>query len=171
MYRRSTHAGATSRTAVRLALAAALAGGVALGGTTPAIAKDKQEKAETGNSKAFIAAYAPLQAIINNPAGDFAAAKAMVPAVQATIQNGYDKSTFGLALVTLGTKLNDAALQKQGLQLALQSGVASAAQAGAYQFFLGKFDYDAKNYAQARAEFEAAVKAGYTQNDPRPAIA
>jgi tetratricopeptide (TPR) repeat protein len=145
---------------------------MALGVTAaPAIAKDKQEKADNGNSKAFIAAYAPLQAIINNPAGDFAAAKAMVPTVQATIQNGYDKSTFGLALVTLGTKLNDTALQKQGLQLALESGVASPAQVGAYQFFLGKFDYDAKNYAQARAEFEAAVKAGYTQNDPRPAIA
>lgn len=176
MYRDSTHTGDASRTrsAVRFALAVALASGLALGGTGPAFAKDKKsekEGAAQGNSKAFVEAYAPLQTIINNPSGDYASAKAMVPAVQATVQNNADKNTLGMALVTLGTKLNDAAMQKQGLQLALASGMATPAQAGVFHFFLGKFAYDEKNYTQARSEFQAALQAGYTQNDPRPAIA
>jgi hypothetical protein len=90
MYRDSTHAG--RRSAARFALAIALAGGLALGSAAPAFAKDKdakQEKVE-GNSKAFADAYAPMQAIVNNPAGDFASAKAMIPTVQAAIQNDFD---------------------------------------------------------------------------------
>ncbi|HEY7808624.1 MAG TPA: hypothetical protein VIC34_15620 [Croceibacterium sp.] len=173
MYRDSTQAGVTSRTrpAFRMLIAAALASSLAIGGAGPAFAKDKQEAPAPGNSKPFIQAYAPMQTIINNPSGDFAAAKAMVPTVLASVQNNADKNTFGLALVTLGTKLNDPALQKEGLQLALDSGMATPAQAGVFQFFLGKFDYDAKNYAEARSHFQAALQAGYNQNDPRPAIA
>lgn len=173
MNRNSPQAGTSSRMkpAFRLLLAATLASGLAMAGPSPAFAKDKPEAPAQGNSKAFIQAYAPLQAIVNSPSGDFAAAKAMIPTVQAAVQNNADKQTFGLALVNLGTKLNDASLQKQGLQLALDSGMGTPAQIGAYHFFLGKFAYDAGDYAGARAHFQAAMQAGYTQNDPRPAIA
>jgi tetratricopeptide (TPR) repeat protein len=174
MFRNPIHVGEASRTSLtlRVALAVVLGSGLVLGGTAPAFAKDKpQETKAEGNSKAFVQAYAPMQAIINNPAGDFASAKAMVPTVQASIQNNADKNTLGLALISLGTKTNDPALQKQGLQLALDSGLSTPAQVGAFHFFLGKFDYDAKDYANARSQFQAALQAGYTDNDPRPAIA
>jgi tetratricopeptide (TPR) repeat protein len=175
MFPTSTHRvdGRRKGFAMRAALAVLLGGGAMLAGTAlpaPAIAKDKPAKAE-GNSKAFADAYAPFQAITNNPAGDFAAAKAMVPTVQAAIQNATDKDTFGKALISLGSKLDDPALQQQGIQLALDSGKATPEQAGMFHFFLGKFAYDAKNYADARAHFQAAQQAGYTQNDPRTAIA
>ena len=172
---RYTHHGATGRKglAARAALAVLLGSGMALGTvalSAPAFAKDKEAKAE-GNSKAFTEAYAPFQTIINNPSGDFASAKAMIPTIQATLQNGTDKDTFGRALIALGSKLNDPAIQQQGIQLALDSGKATPAQAGMFHFFLGKFPYDAKNYAEARTQFQAAQQAGYTENDPRPAIA
>jgi tetratricopeptide (TPR) repeat protein len=174
MFRNPTYVGERSRARIglRLAVAIAIGTGLALGGTAPAFAKDKpQEAPAPANSKAFVQAYAPMQTIINNPAGDFSSAKAMIPTVQASVQNNADKNTLGLALISLGTKTNDPALQKQGLQLALDSGLATPAQVGPFHFFLGKFDYDAKDYANARAQFQAALQAGYTENDPRPAIA
>lgn len=167
MYRNSTHRG------IRAALAAMLAGGMMLGAavSAPAFAKDKKEAPKEGNSEAFATAYAPFQTIVNNPAGDLSAAKAMVPTVVAAIQNPSDKDTFGKALISLGSKLKDQQLQQQGIQLALDSGKASPAQVGMFHFFLGKFAYDAKNYTEARTQFQAAQQAGYTDNDPRPAIA
>lgn len=170
----TTHRGVASRFAVRAALAVALASGMALGASlpAPAFAKDKDKEAKPeGNSKAFADAYAPFLAIVNNPSSDFAAAKPMIPTIQAAIQNSADKDTFGKALISLGSKLKDQQIQQQGLQLALDSGKATPEQVGMFHFFLGKFAYDAKNYADARAHFQAAQQAGYTQNDPRPAIA
>jgi tetratricopeptide (TPR) repeat protein len=171
MFRNSTQRGA-----VRAALAAMLASGMVLGATTlstPAFAKDKKDKEpkEEGNSKAFAEAYEPFLAIINNPAGDFASAKAMIPTIQASLQNGADKDTFGRALIALGTKLKDQDVQRQGIQLALDGGKVAPEQVGMFHFFLGKFAYDAKNYPEARTQFQAAQQAGYTENDPRPAIA
>ena len=61
----------------RSTLAAMLAGGLMFGGamlSMPAAAKDKPEAAKAqGNSKAFAQAYAPFQALANNPAADAAA--------------------------------------------------------------------------------------------------
>lgn len=173
---RFTHKGATGRRGLtaRAALAVLLASGMALGATTlatPAFAKDKKDAKAEGNSKAFAQAYEPFLAIINNPSGDFASAKAMIPTIQASLQNGADKNTFGRALIALGTKLKDPALQQQGIQLALDGGQVAPEQVGMFHFFLGKFAYDAKNYAEARTQFLAAQQAGYTENDPRPAIA
>jgi hypothetical protein len=76
-----------------------------------------------------------------------------------------------MALISLGGKLKDIPLEKQGIQLALDSGKVSSAQVGLFHFFLGKFAYDEKNYAEARTQFQAAQQAGYTDNDARPAIA
>jgi tetratricopeptide (TPR) repeat protein len=171
MYRTSTYRGA-----VRAALAATLASGMALGAvalSSPALAKDKKEKEakQEGNSKAFADAYEPFLAIINNPSGDFASAKTMIPTIQASLQNEADKDTFGRALIALGSKLNDPEVEKLGIQLALDSGKATPEQTGVFHFFLGKIAYDAKNFTEARTQFQAAQQAGYTQNDPRPAIA
>lgn len=174
MYRKSTHHAARSRTGftARAALAAALASGLALAAPTQAFARDKKEAAKPeGNSKAFAEAYAPFQAAVNNPAGDLSAAKALVPTVTAAIQNDADKYTLGTALISVGSKLKDTTLQKQGIELALASGRATPEQAGLFHFFLGQSAYEAKNYTEARAQYQAALQGGYTQNDARPAIA
>ena len=176
MYRKSTHDGARSRmpSVARAVLAAALAGGMVLGAAVlpaPAFAKEKPQapKAEA-NSKAFVDAYAPFQVAVNSTA-DPAAAKAMVPTIQAAIQTDTDKNTFGMALIALGGKIKDDQLEKQGIQLVLDSGKADPTKVGLFHFYLGKIAYDAKNFSEARTQFQAATQAGYTDNDPRPAIA
>jgi hypothetical protein len=161
-----------TKSVARLALAVALASGMALGVTaTPAFAKDKPEAKAEGNSKAFAEAYAPMQKIVNDPAGNFAAAKAMVPTVQAAVQTAADKNALGMALINLGGKLNDIPLQKQGVQLALDSGLASPQQVGVFHYYLGQWAFNDKNYAEARTQLQAAVQAGHTEGDPEAMIA
>ena len=138
---RYTHHGATGRKglAARAALAVLLGSGMALGTvalSAPAFAKDKEAKAE-GNSKAFTEAYAPFQTIINNPSGDFASAKAMIPTIQATLQNGTDKDTFGRALIALGSKGTDAAIAMTVIQLLANGILQQLVQPVAYGAALG----------------------------------
>ena len=172
----STPVRAPTRTkpVARVALALALASGMVIGTSvaTPAFAKDKKQDAKAeGNSKAFADAYAPMQKIVNDPAGDLASAKAMIPTIQAAIQNPTDKNTFGQALIALGGKLKDTSLQKQGVQMSLESGKAQPAQVGLFHFFLGQWAYEDKNFEEARNQLQAAIQAGYTDGDPAAIIA
>jgi len=153
-----------------VAMALALAAGGVLGSaalTTPAFAQKKQDN----NSKAFASAYEPFGAIVNDPAGDYAAAKAMVPTVRAAVENDVDKSTMGNALIALGGKLSDTELQKQGITLALESGRVAPEQVGLFQYYLGRFAYEAGSYAEARRHYQAALEAGYTEGEPDVLIA
>jgi Tfp pilus assembly protein PilF len=153
----------------RLALAAVLAGGMALGGTAlsaPAYAQDKPAYTD-----AFAKAYQPIAEIVNAEGGDYAAAKAQVPTVMAAVGNESDRYAAGQLALLLGNKLSDKALQRQGLETMLQSGQVPAEQVGQFQFFVGSLAYEAKDWAAARTALQAAVDAGYTQDDPKPLIA
>ena len=155
----------------RTALAVALASGMALGGaaiSTPAVAKDA--KGGT-NSKAFAEAYTPLQTALANATPDYAAAKGLVPGIVATVQTPHDKFVLGGALVKLGDKLNDTAMEKQGVHLILDSGESDPANLGLLHFYLGKFAMDEKDFATARTEFQASAAAGYKEVDPEALIA
>ena len=71
----------------RLALAAALAGGMLLGSTAlsaPAYAQGKKDS-KPGNTKAFAEAYGPVAALANAEGADYASAKTQLPAVMAAI--------------------------------------------------------------------------------------
>jgi Tfp pilus assembly protein PilF len=176
MVRSSTHFRSLARKGglgTRLALAAVLAGGMALGGTAfsaPAFAQDKKD-GKPANTKAFAEAYQPVAAIVNAEGADYAAAKAQLPTVMAAVGNETDRNAAGQLVLLLGNKLSDKALQRQGLETMLQSGQVPAEQVGQFQFFVGSLAYEAKDWAAARTALQAAVDAGYTQDDPRPLIA
>src|SRR3546814_20080788 len=57
----------------------------------------------------------------------------------------------------------DQALQAQGLDTALASGLVPATDAAVYNFYSGQFAYQAKDYAKAAQRFEAARAAGSTE--------
>src|SRR3546814_15581515 len=57
----------------------------------------------------------------------------------------------------------DQALQAQGLDTALASGLVPATDAAVYNFFSGQFAYQAKDYAKAAQRLEAAHAAGSTE--------
>jgi tetratricopeptide (TPR) repeat protein len=123
------------------------------------------------NSEGFVKLYQPLAAIVNAEGADYAAAKAQVPGVVAAIETPDDRNAAGNLILILGNKLKDAQLQRQGLELMVASGKTDPAQLGQFQFFIGSLAYDAKDWAAARTALEAAIAAGYTQDDPGPMIA
>jgi len=161
--------------AARLGLAAALAGGMIAAGIAlpaPAFAKEKEKKEEKeGNSKGFAEAYQPLADIVNAPAGDYAAAKAQLPTVIAAIENQTDRFAMGNLILALGNKSNDTGLQDQGIRMILDSGKADPAMIGQMHYYLGRWAYEAKNFAEARAQFEQASAGGFAQGEPDALIA
>lgn len=167
---RATHRRFGSRTAMAIALTA---GGVLTSAAlaTPAYAQKKEAAKVESNSKGFAAVYDPFSTMVNSPSGDHAAAKAMIPSVRAAIENDVDKFTMGNALIALGGKLQDTEVQKQGLLLALESGRVSPAEVGLFNYYLGRFAYEAGNYPEARQRYQAALAAGYAEGEPDVLIA
>lgn len=147
-----------------LALALALTGGAV--GTavlnTPVLAQ---------NSKNFGKVYQPVANVVNDAAGDIAAARAQLPAVIAAIETPDDRNVAGGLVLMAGNKLNDKALQRQGLELMLQSGKVPPEKVGQFQFFVGSLAYDAHDWAAARTALQAAIAAGHTADNPEALIA
>ena len=148
-----------------LALALALAGGAVVGTAatgTPAMAQ---------NSKAFAKAYEPVAGLVNAEGGDPAAAKAGIPAVIAAIETADDRNMAGNLVLILGNRLKDPVLQRQGLELMLESGKVAPEQIGQFQYLVGSLAYNAQDWAAARAALQAAAAAGYTADSPEALIA
>ena len=149
-----------------LAMALALAGGatvVTAAVSSPALAQRngrEQQPQQQTLSADFQKVYQPV-ADATNTSGDLAAAKAGVPALLAGVKTPYDRFHAGNILVQLGSKAQDKALQKQGLELMIASGQATPADTGLFRYFLGGLALDAKDYAGARRELEASLAAGF----------
>jgi len=155
-----------------LTVALALAGGamtIAAVTASPAAAQRNARNSSAPkpqNSEAFVKAYEPVAAIVSAEGGDYAAAKAQLPGVIAAIQTPDDRNAAGNMILTLGNKLKDTQLQRQGLELMVASGKTDPAQLGQFQFFIGSLAYDARDWAPARAALQAAMAAGYTEGNP-----
>lgn len=151
----------------------AVAGVGTVGVHAPAMAQKKKEQAapKASYSKEFIAAYKPVEAQANAAGADFNALKASVPTFTAAATTPDDKAAAGRMVLMIGQKTNDHALALQGLEMVLASGRADPATLGQYNFAAGQFAYNLKDYAKARTYTEAAIKAGYTQNDPQLMLA
>src|SRR5690606_21089259 len=90
------------------AVALSLAGGAVLvtaASGSPALAQQRQQK--PANSEKFSQVYEPLAAIVNAEGGDYAAAKAQVPAVLAAVETADDRNLAGNLILVLGNKLKD----------------------------------------------------------------
>lgn len=170
--------GARKRPLSNLALAVALATGAAVGVTAleaPAYAQKKKKKDDEqpkkDYSKGFVAVYAPLSQLVAGEGADHAAAKAQIPALLAAIETQDDRHAAGTLIYSLGTSSQDLATQRQGVSLLLESGRVATEQLGLYNFLAGQLAFQAKDFAAARTYVQAAIDAGYTDNDPEVLIA
>ena len=166
-----------SKRSSTLALALALGMGGVMSVTAleaPAAAQKKKKNdddaAKPKYSKGFVAAYTPVEQQLNAGA-DVATVKAALPGVVAAAESDDDRFAAGNLLLSTGTKTNDPALQRQGLELMLASGKVPAANQPQYNFFSGQLAYQAQDYANARTYLERAIELGYTDNDPEALIA
>lgn len=146
-----------------VASALALFAGVAVvstGLTSTVAVAQKKEKAPT-NSKGFATVYQPVATASNAEGADFNAIKAQIPAIVAAVENEADRFAAGNLVLITGNKLTDAALQRQGLELMVASGLSDPAQVPQFQFFIGNLAINAKDYTAARTALEAAKAGGY----------
>ena len=161
----------------KLALAVALASTSAfgfVGMATPAYAakKEKQPEAPKKNySKEFVEAYKPFGVLVGDPSTDVATLKAGLPAIEAVATTADDRFAIGQAMYTVGTKAEDVELQRRGVKMMLESGGVDADKVGVYNFLAGQLAYQAEDWPAVRKYVEAAMAAGYTENDPAVLIA
>lgn len=160
-----------------LALAIALATTSAVAATAieaPAYAQKKKkgdaQQAEKNYSKEFIAVYQPLAKQVEEGA-DVTTLQGQIPALTGAIQTPDDRYVAGNMILQMGQKGEDPALQRQGLEMMLQSGKVPAESLGQYNMIAGQIAYNAKDFAAARQYMETAVANGYTQNAPQALIA
>jgi tetratricopeptide (TPR) repeat protein len=167
-------------------MAIALAGGSALGMgalSAPAQAQDYQapppppsqqqmpqqpppqrQRQQQQSGETLSRNFQPLYLAVSeatNTTGDYAGARAQVPALVAAIATEYDRFFAGNIMLQLGSKASDKALQRQGLELMLASGRATPENANLFRFLIGSFKYDAADYAGALSDAQAALAAGY----------
>ncbi len=168
----------SKRTGSSLAFAIALAAGGVLGVTAleaPAFAqkkKDKKAEAPKSNySKGFIEAYKPLEDLSKAPAKDLAAISAGFPAMVAAVETEDDRFAAGNFIYSIGREASNRALQRQGVDMMLQSGKVPAANTGQYNFLAGQLAYQDEDWATARTRMMAAVEAGYVDNGPEAIVA
>ncbi len=151
------------------ALALALSAGsmMAVLPTAAHAAKKKEEAAKTEQrvpspTKAYAEGYNSTVKLLQ--AEDIAAAKAAFDASVGTATAPNDMYWAGNVALQIGGKTSDQALQQRGLQMILDSGLASPEENQRYSFFIGQFAYQAKDYAKAVQYMQRAYEAGYREN-------
>lgn len=164
MLRMSHSARRKSSRTLGSALAAALVLAGASAVAVPAAAQQAAQP-ELKASKDFGKVYQPLADVANAASGDYAAAKAQLPAVLAAATSPDDRYLAGTLHFVLGNKLNDKALRRQGMELMLQSGKATPSAAAELNYYLGEAAYDSQEWAKARQYFQTARAGGYTSGN------
>lgn len=154
-----------SRPGSSIAMALVLAATGALGVSAleaPAFAKqDKEKEAKPEYSKEFMAAYSPLDQALKAEAPDYAAAKALVPALEATVKSADEKRAAGGLIFNLANSSSDADLRLKGIEMMLSSGKVDSDLGGQLSFAAYQAYKDAGNIAGAREVLEGAIKSNY----------
>ena len=147
--------------ASRFALALALAGGAVIGSAVVAPAAYAQD-----NSRGFANAYSPVAALVAGEMPNWPAAAAQFETLVAAIENEDDRNIAGNFALQIGSNTSNPAFQRRGLEMMLQSGKVEPARIGQFNYFVGTLAYQANDYAASRTALQAAIAAGYTQDDP-----
>ena len=143
---------------------------------TPAAAqkKEKPKKEEAAKGKGLTASkgFAPALKKMTDAAAakDAATLQASLAEGQASATTPDDKYLVGFYQLQLGILNKDQALQGQGLDVMIESGLTPAENIGVYNFYSGNFAYGAKNYQKAIQRLEAAKAAGSTETALSPML-
>ncbi|WP_374405749.1 hypothetical protein [Pelagerythrobacter sp.] len=163
----------TKRFGSHFALALALVAGSTFGAVAleaPAAAQEEGEAQKKDYSEGFIAAYQPLAKRVEAKE-DPNALKGAIPTVVSAAQTPDDKFAAGQLVYSIGSNAKDIAVQRQGLDMMLDSGKTPADQQGRNLFAAGQLAYQAEDWAAARSRFEEAVAAGYQDSNAKGLIA
>ena len=136
--------------------------------------KEKPKKEEAAKGKGLTASkgFAPALKKMTDAAAakDAATLQASLAEGQASATTPDDKYLVGFYQLQLGIIGKDQAMQGQGLDVMIESGLTPAENIGVYNFYSGNFAYGAKNYAKAIQRLEAAKAAGSTESALSPML-
>lgn len=110
-------------------------------------------------------AMAAREAALAELGNALSAEKAKLESLFASAATPDDKYQAGALAVNLGGLAQTPLLQRRGILSMLESGKASPAEAPRLNYYAGSLSFDARDFAQARTSLEAAIAAGYTEND------
>ena len=148
------------RKSSHFALAIALAGGGVFGSAMMASPVAAQEQAQP--SQGFGTVFNEIIPLIQGETQNFASAQAMLPRLEAAIENNVDREMAGRVLVAIGNGVNDRQLQRRGIAMRLESGRTPAEEIGVLNWYAGNFAIEVDDYGAARQYLNAARQAGYT---------
>lgn len=154
-----------STRAIAMALAAGSLMAITPSAASAAQKKEKAAKAEQrveSPTKAFAEGYNNTIKLIQ--AEDFAGAKAAFEQSAPTATAPNDMYWAGNLALQIGSKLSEQPLQKRGLEMIMNSGLASPEETQRYAFFLGQFAYKDEDYAKSVQYLQQAYDAGYREN-------
>ncbi|MXO90287.1 hypothetical protein [Pontixanthobacter aquaemixtae] len=163
---------ATKRRGSKFALAAALMCGSALGlgaFAEPVQAQKNDEKPKY--SKDFVSVYSPINDLANAEVPDIEGVKAGLPAVLAAVSTPDDKRAAGSLIYSAGITSKDLGMQRQGIDMMLESGRIPAERLGQYLYNSGQLAYQLEDLEGARSRFKEALGAGYNTAELETTIA
>ena len=149
-----------------MALSAVL-GGALVTAAVPAVAKEKpkKEEARKGTTIAASKGFGPSVKKMMDAANakDAAALQTALTEGQGSASTNEDRYWLAFYQLQLGLLKSDKALQGQGLDAMIDSGITPPESVATYNFFSGNFAYGDKNYTKAIQRLEAAKAAGSTE--------
>ena len=141
----------------------------------PAFAQKKKKKDDKADAKkysdGFVAVYQPISEQVNGGAPDWNAIATQRPAIVAAVETDDDRMVAGNLIYSIGTNLENRALQQEGVELMLASGKVAPESLGQYNLLAGQLAYNADEFAKARTYLMKAVELGATQSQPEGLIA
>jgi hypothetical protein len=152
-------------TAMAAALGCALMMSAAPAGAKEKKEKPKKEEAAKGTTISVSKEFQPAvkKMLDASNAKDAATLQAALAEGQPTATTNEDRYWLAYYQLQLGILNKDQALQGQGLDAMLDSGLTPAENQGVYNFYSGNFAYGAKDYPKAIKRLEAAKAAGATE--------
>lgn len=126
--------------------------------------KKQEEPAGGGYSDEFREAYVPLDEALKAEGANVAALRPQIDALVPVLNTADEKVAGGGLIFNAGISSQDRALQLQGMELMLASGMVPAEQVGRYNFIAYQLHNEQDNYAEARRYLQAAIDANFTSD-------
>lgn len=110
-------------------------------------------------------AQAGLDSAIAGLGATLTAEKAQLDTAFAGATSADDRYMAGNLAISLGDLAKDTRIQRRGIEAMLASGKVAPADAPRLQYYVGQFAFDQRDYAASRTALQAAIAAGYLEND------
>lgn len=124
--------------------------------------KEAEEQDGGGYSEGFLALYRPLDELLKTEGSDLASQRGQYDAMAAVMNTNDEKNAGGGLMFNSGVRLQDPALQLQGMEFMLASGLVQPANLGRYNFIAYQLADRSDMKAKSRPYLQSAIDNNFT---------